>query len=168
LCSFNDLSGLWVEDVCATACGSEEVEQDAFQHVFVHEEEAMGPCVESVGNLGLLALLIDDAVNDVDDLLAELVEIEDGRVGIEAHCVETIAVLHRIHLTLMMSSAKSENSLYYSCFKCLRRASPILAISSVIFPMWLLAIWLRYLMNSLVSVEVFMPEVEEISFCLFS
>lgn len=68
----------------------------------------------------------------------------------------------------MISSANSLYDLYYNPLFVLLLAWFISEISSFIRVILECAIWFRYFMNSLVSVEVLMPNVEDTSFSLFS
>ena len=59
-----------------------EVGEHSIQHIFVDKEEAVGAGIERVGYFGLFGLSVDDPVDHGDDVLGELVEVEDGRVGV--------------------------------------------------------------------------------------
>ena len=70
-----------------------EVDQDIGQHVFMNEQKGVGPRIERVCHLCLLAGGVDDVVHYRYDLPGEIVQVEDGRVGVEAYGVELVAVL---------------------------------------------------------------------------
>lgn len=84
-----------------------DVSEDRGKHVFMDKQKTMRPCVESIGNFGLLSLLIDDAIDHVDDLFGKVIEVENRWVCIKADRVEAIAILNKNRVTLMMSSANS-------------------------------------------------------------
>lgn len=52
----------------------------------------MGSGIEGIGDF-VIGNRVDNVVNDVDDLLGELIEVEDGRIRVQADGMELVAIL---------------------------------------------------------------------------
>lgn len=58
----------------------------------MNEQKSMWPCIESISNFQW-AFLVDVVIDYLDDLLAELIEVENGWVGVKTYGMELVAVL---------------------------------------------------------------------------
>ncbi len=128
----------------------------------------MSPSVKGIGNLASFSLLVDHIVDDGYDGLREVIEVENGREGVETNSVELVAILNKGEFTRWMNYVSWLKREYYSTLFPLCLASSILARIASILDILSRVIPFLSLMRLLVSVESFIPKVEDTSFSLFS
>ena len=81
-----------------------EIVDNSLQHFFVKKEKGVCSSIKRVGHLAGLGLFVDHIIDDGDDGLGEIIEVEDGGVGIETNSMELVAILNREGVTRWMCS----------------------------------------------------------------
>jgi hypothetical protein len=134
----------------------------------VKEEECVGSSVKRISHFAFFGLLVDGIINNRDDGFGEVVQIKDWWECVEADRVELVAILNKGIITRMISYVNWLNNVNYYCLFPRFLASSIFERRASIFDILSRVTPFLSLIKSLVSVESFIPKVEETYFSLFS
>lgn len=144
-----------------------KVVKSLWEHIFMNKQKCMGSCVEWISDLTFLCLDIDDIIYYWYNRFWKFIHVEYGWISIHTNRVELITVLNKEYITLIISYESSLKTLYYNYLLPYKRAFFILSRQPSILPILSFAIGFLNFINSLVSIDRFIPSVEETSFSLF-
>lgn len=127
-----------------------KVLKNLWEHIFMNKQKCMCSCIERIGNLTFLCLVVDDIIYDWYNNFWKLIHVKYRWISIHTNCMELIAVLHKDKITLIISYESSLKIRYYDYLLPFYCAFLILSRQFSILPILSFAIGFLNFINSLV------------------